>query len=248
MVRVVPDAQQSRVLVERPIQQRHVAAEAFGIVPKVCCSQRLDTAAVDHLRKRSFRIVKIVEREELSFSEQETDDLKLIGRVTEATPHLVLLAVPEVAWCSKDDFRQMCDRQQRAVDDLAGVLGWCWFRLRRNGSTDSLLVVCLDLPQDGHAVGVRLRVDDLVVIAAEQNEVRMPVSVVIRQQRIAPRSLPTVGDDVSDFGKDRSAVVGGARLDEALATTRKRTHVPRMGKQDFDFGKRNVSGQGSLPQ
>jgi hypothetical protein len=60
-------------------------------------------------------------------------------------------------------------------------------------------MVALYLVEYGNAVGVRLGVNEFVVISAEQEQVRVFVTVFVTQLRSPTRALSAISDDMSSL-------------------------------------------------
>jgi hypothetical protein len=56
------------------------------------------------------------------------------------------------------------------------------------------------------------------MVAAQQQQIRMLVPVIIRHREVASWSLVTVADDVSHLAEKGSVIIGVARLNKPLST------------------------------
>jgi hypothetical protein len=63
----------------------------------------------------------------------------------------------------------------------------------------------------------------------------VPISILIGERRMSPWSLPTVGDDVGNFGQDRRPVIRVAWHDQRLSAAGERTNAARLSEQHLDL-------------
>ena len=121
--------------------------------------------------------------------------------------------------------------------------GFRLFDPRRDGTLDSTFMVGLHLSQHRNAVCPRSVVNELVVAAANQEQIGVLVSILVRHGRPTPRPLATVTNDVSHFSEDGYIVCFGAGFDEPPSAARECTNASRQQVQSLDFLLWNVAAQ-----
>ena len=141
----------------------------------------------------------------------------------------------------EDGGGQVRDGQQRTVDDFTGERE----RRGRGRATrcpaNATLVILLDPAKDRDAVGTRLGVDGLVVVAAEQHQVGVLVPVLVGHRGDAPWPLAAVGDDVRHLAQEGGVVIGVAWFEEPLVAAGEGADAPGEGDQRLHLFVGNVS-------
>jgi hypothetical protein len=238
------DAQPSRVLEKSLVHEGNEAAVSFGITPHCQARDWINLAAVDYVCERSFGIVEVVKGKEFSFSKDEADQLVVVSfGITKALFHLIVLVVSERTRRRKDNFGQMSDNEKRAMNAflLQGRLGF--LNSGSDGTANSAFVVRLHLSQHRDAVRPWPVVNELVVVAADQKQIGVFISILVSHGRVASRPLATVCDDVSHLSKDGGIVGFAARLDQAFTAVREGAYPARKHEQGLDFLLWNVAAQ-----
>ena len=102
----------------------------------------------------------------------------------------VAFPVTEFGWHGKNETRKVGHTKQRSVNLLI-VQGWCDRRSRVAALRfDDCLVIRLHLPRDRNAVDLRECIDDRVLRAAQQDQVRVFASLIVGQ-RLRCDATPT---------------------------------------------------------
>jgi hypothetical protein len=238
------DAKKGSVFVESFVHQGNEAAVSLCVVPHLRAGNGINFAVVDYVGERSLGIMQIVEREEFSIMQKEPYQLVILTlRVAKTLSYLLVLAISKSTWGRKDNFWQIRDRKHRTMDSL--LLEWQlgFFNGGSDGTANPSLMVSLHLTQHRDAVRPWSVVNELMVVAADQEQVGVLVSILVRHGRVASRPLVTVADNVGHLSEDCGIVCFAARFNKPFSAARKGTDASRQHEQGLNFFLWNVAAQ-----